>query len=75
MLGGARFEHDWTNGPGHIRMVVLRTFRPQIKVILGVDSNVIIFINLSTAFVCIHVGKCPTFREFSISYISNMATN
>jgi len=52
-----------------------RTFIPQIRVILGVNSNAIIFANLSITFMCICVGKCPTFGGLSASYIGNMETN
>jgi len=31
------------------------------------------FANHTNAFVCIHVGKSPTFGGFSISYVGNMA--
>jgi hypothetical protein len=55
IIKGARFGQDQTSGPGHIKMAMsgfitgydsLRIFRPQIKVILGIDSSVTIFENL-----------------------------
>jgi hypothetical protein len=52
-----------------------RTFRPKIKVILGVDLSAAIFANLSTAP---HVHMCwrmGTFGGFSVSCIGSMATN
>jgi hypothetical protein len=52
-----------------------RTFKPQIKVIMGIDLGAIIFVNLSTTFMCICVGECPTFGGFLTSCIGNMATN
>jgi hypothetical protein len=61
-----RFITDW-----HSSM----TFKPQIKVILGVDLGVAIFANLSTTFMCICVGKSPTFGGFLANCIGNMATN
>jgi hypothetical protein len=54
---------------------MLRFFRPHIRVILGVDSNAIIFINLLITFMCIYVGKGSTFGGFLASFIGNMATN
>jgi hypothetical protein len=42
---------------------------------MKVDSSVAIFANLSTALMCICIGKCPTFGGLSTSYIGNMATN
>jgi hypothetical protein len=40
-------------------------------VILGFDSGVAIFTNLSTAFMRICVGKCPTFGRFVATCIGN----
>jgi len=53
----------------------LGTFKPQIKVILGINSGVAIFVGLSVAFMCICVGECPIFRGFLANYIGNMAIN
>ncbi len=53
----------------------LGTFKPHIKVILGVDLGVVIFIHLVATFMCICVGECPMFGGFSASCIGNMATN
>jgi hypothetical protein len=70
--------------PGDIMMVMLvfitslhrlGTFRPHIKVILGVDSSVVIFVDLAVTLMCICVGECPTFGGFLASCIGNMATN
>jgi len=52
-----------------------RTFQPQIRIILGIDSNVAIFVNLYATLMCICVEKCPTFGGFLASCINNMATN
>jgi hypothetical protein len=42
---------------------------------MGVDLSVIIFAYLSIAFMCICVGKCPTFGGFLANFIGSMATN
>jgi hypothetical protein len=42
---------------------------------MGVDLNVTIIVYLSITFMCICVGKCPTFGGFLASSIGNMATN
>jgi hypothetical protein len=42
---------------------------------MEVGSNVVIFVDLSTAFMCMCVGKCPTFAGFLINYIGHMAIN
>ncbi len=41
-----------------------RTFKPYIRVILGVDSGVAIFVDLSSTFMCICVGKFIAFGGF-----------
>jgi hypothetical protein len=51
------------------------TFRPQIKVILGINSSAAIFVDLLIAFMCICVGECSTFGGLLVSCIGNMATN
>ncbi len=52
---GPRFGQDRISGPGQIKMATsrfitgydrLRIFRPQIRVILGIDSSAAIFQNL-----------------------------
>jgi hypothetical protein len=48
---------------------------PRLMVILGVDSSVVLFLNLSVALMCIYVGKCPTFGGFSANCIGSIATN
>jgi hypothetical protein len=42
---------------------------------MGVDSGVVIFVDLLATFMCICVGKCLTFGGFLASCIGNMATN
>jgi hypothetical protein len=53
----------------------LWTFKPHIKVILGVDLGVVILVDLATTLMCICVGECPTFGGFLANCIGNMATN
>jgi len=84
IVGGTRFGLDRSKGPSHFKMAMFefiigwhrsRTFKPQISVILGVDSSAALFTNLSTTFMCICVKECATFGGFLASYIDNMATN
>jgi hypothetical protein len=42
----------------------LGTFKPYIRVILGVDSGVAIFVDPSSALMCICVGKFIAFGGF-----------
>jgi hypothetical protein len=51
------------------------TFRPHIKVILGINSSATIFVNLLIAFMPICVGECSTFGGLLTSCIGSMATN
>jgi len=51
------------------------TFKPYIRVILGVDSGVVIFVDLSSALMCICVGNFLTFGGFLANCTSSMATN
>jgi hypothetical protein len=52
-----------------------RFFKFQITIFLGIDLFVAIFANHTNALVCIHVGECPTFGGFSVSYVGNMTPN
>jgi hypothetical protein len=54
---------------------MLGTFKPWIKVILGINSSAAIFVNLLLTFMCICVGECSTFGGLSASCIGNMTTN
>jgi hypothetical protein len=54
---------------------MLGIFKPQIRAILGVDSNAAIFADLSTTLMCICVGKCATFGGFSTNCTSSMTIN
>lgn len=51
----------------------LGPFIPRIRIFLGVDLCVIAFVDHKDAFMCIYVGKCPTFGGFSTNYINSMA--
>jgi hypothetical protein len=52
-----------------------RTFKPHIRIFLGIDSCNTIFAKYVDALMCILVGKCPTIIRFSTSYFDGMATN
>ncbi len=84
IVEGARFGQDQTSVLGHIKMAMSRfiagwhmsgTFRPQINVILGINSNAAIFVNLLIALLCICVGECSTFGGLLASCFGNMVTN
>ncbi len=68
-------QWTWSYKDGRVkvyhRRAQIKDFQTQIMVILGFDSGVAIFTNLSTAFMRICVGKCPTFGRFVATCIGN----